>query len=430
MKKFVSLTFLCICCFLQATIDTVWLTWQRDPTTTMTVQWLSARGDEENQILFRLPDETDWTKAFGTHTVLPGTNNETLVHTVELFGLAPDMRYLFRINDEATERHFHTVPSTLSRPIRFAAGGDLYHTTIDMVERTHKQAAAANPDFALIGGDIAYSVSTKAVSMVTEDASRWKEFLKAWSDHMITPEGDLIPILPTVGNHDVIGGYRQPESRAPCYYTVFPMPGEKGFQVLDFGNYMSLFMLDSGHTHDIAGKQTAWLEEALSKRADMPHKVALYHVGAWPSVREIHSDVPSQVRKNWVPLFEKYKLDVAFEHHDHAYKRTHPIRNERIHENGVLYLGDGAWGAKPRKPRPASERWYLAKTDQKQHVIIAELTPYNRTYQATDAGGQIFDSHIQWIPFSAGPEPRDRRKPSLKEFDPSRLLPSLIFPHW
>lgn len=429
MKKLIFLL-LCIQCCLQATVDTVWLTWQRDPTSTMTVQWLSDIHQTEDRVLFCTSEDTsDWCKAFGAHAPLPGSS-DTLVHTVEILGLAPDTQYLFQINTEPKQRTFHTVPDSLTRPIRFAAGGDIYHNTIQMMENAHKQAAAANPDFALVGGDIAYSVSTKAATVTTEDVNRWKEFLKAWSDHMIAPSGDLIPIIPTVGNHDVIGGYRQPESRAPCYYTIFPMPGEKGFQVLDFGNYLSLFLLDSGHTHDIAGKQTAWLDEALSKRADILHKVALYHVGAWPSVREISGGVPIQIRKHWVPLFEKYNIDVAFEHHDHAYKRTHPIRNNKISDEGVVYLGDGAWGAKPRKPKPASERWYLAKTDQKQHVIIAELTPYTRAYKATDVEGQVFDSLTQRIKFSAGPEPRDVRTLPIAGLNPHQLLQSLIVPHW
>jgi len=298
------------------------------------------------------------------------------------------------------------------------------------MENAHKQAAAVNPDFALVGGDIAYSVSTKAAEVTTEKVERWKEFLKAWTDHMVTPAGDLIPILPTVGNHDVVGGYRQPESRAACYYCLFPMPGEQGFQVLDFGDYLSLFMLDSGHTHEIAGSQTAWLDKALSLREHVPHKVAMYHVGAWPSVRESHGDITLQVRKHWVPLFEKHYLHVAFEHHDHAYKRTHLIRNDRISNRGVLYLGDGAWGVKPRKPKPASECWYLAKTEQKQHIIVTELTPYIRSYNATDVDGQVFDSYLQYVAFSAGPEPRDGPRLPAVAIDPRLFLRPSIGIRW
>ncbi len=411
---------------LHGAVDTVWLTWQRDPCTTMSIQWLSEDKDSNSQVVFHSVTDSSLNTAFGSHRPLPGTNNAVLVHSVEIFGLSPDTRYAFQIDQEERERYFHTLPSTLTRPVRFVAGGDVYHTTIEVVEQAHKQAAKANPDFALVGGDIAYSVFSKAAGHNAEKVDRWKEFLRAWSQHMITPDGDHVPILPALGNHDVIGGYRQPESRAACYYVLFPTSGDRGYRALDFGNYLALFLLDSGHTHDIGGKQTEWLENKLEKRANVLHKIAVYHVGAWPSVREENArEEPGLIRKNWIPLFEKYGLSVGFEHHAHAYKRTHLIRNMGISPHGILYLGDGAWGVSPRKPHPPSKRWYLAKTAQKQHVIIAEFTPYTRSYFATDTKGYIFDSFIQFIPFSAGPEPLEGKKTPHIALDPRLFLPVL-----
>ncbi len=426
MRGLALLCALLVHCRLPAAVDSVWLTWQRDPCTTMTVQWLSDAGEMASEILFARVGAAHSYKVAGTHTPLPGTDDTTLVHSVELFGLAPDTRYVFQINADEKQRYFHTMPTKLSRPIRFVAGGDVYHETIEIVEHMHQQAAAASPDFALVGGDIAYSVTSKTDTQAAEKIGRWKEFFRVWSERMITPDGNLIPILPIVGNHDVLGGYRQPESRAACFYALFPLPGEKGYQVLDFGDYLTLLLLDSGHTHEIAGKQTHWLEKTLAKHAHVLHKVALYHVGAWPSVREENSrSGGGRIRKNWVPVFEKYHLSVAFENHDHAYKRTHLIRNDSVTEGGVLYLGDGAWGTTPRKPHDASERWYLAKTASRQHVIIAELTPYTRSYRATDARGRVFDFFIQYIPFSAGPEPSESKRASTLAIDPSLFLPLL-----
>jgi hypothetical protein len=49
-------------------------------------------------------------------------------------------------------------------------------------------------------------------------------------------------------------------------------------------------------------------------------------------------------RKHWVPLFEKYRVPVVLEHHDHTFKRTKPLVDGAADDNGVLYLGDGSWG--------------------------------------------------------------------------------------
>ncbi|MFQ5532453.1 MAG: hypothetical protein ACE5EP_01240, partial [Candidatus Methylomirabilales bacterium] len=158
--------------------------------------------------------------------------------------------------------------------------------------------------------------------------------------------------------------------------------------VLDFGRYMSLILLDSGHTHPIAGMQRDWLRQTLADRQDTPHLFAVYHVPAYPSVRPVNYGVSATIREHWVPLFEQFGLDVAFEHHEHVYKRTHPIRADKIDSRGVLYLGDGTWGVWPRRPR---DDWYLAKTAKKRHFILTMIEGQNRSFVAIDSEGEVFD---------------------------------------
>ena len=43
-----------------------------------------------------------------------------------------------------------------------------------------------------------------------------------------------------------------------------------------------------------------------------------------------------------MPLFDNYHLTAAFEHHDHAFKRTHLLRANQTDPGGTLYLGDGS----------------------------------------------------------------------------------------
>jgi hypothetical protein len=50
------------------------------------------------------------------------------------------------------------------------------------------------------------------------------------------------------------------------------------------------------------------------------------------------------VREYWAPLFERYGVQIAFENHDHVYKRTVPLRSGAPHADGVVYIGDGSWG--------------------------------------------------------------------------------------
>jgi hypothetical protein len=110
--------------------------------------------------------------------------------------------------------------------------------------------------------------------------------------------------------------------------------------------------------------------------------------------------VSAKIREHWVPLFERFGLDVAFEHHDHAYKRTYPIRAGKVDPEGVLYVGDGPWGAMPRRPR---DRWYLAKTAGKRHFILVTISNPDRSIVAIDGEGQVFDRVDQSISFAPNP---------------------------
>ena len=194
-----------------------------------------------------------------------------------------------------------------------------------------------------------------------------------------------------IGNHDVTGRFDQTPDKAPFFYTFFPTPG---YQVMDFGDYLSLILLDSGHTHPVDGAQKDWLYQMLYQRQNVPHKFAFYHVPAYPCVRPYKGTKSQFIREQWVPIFEKFHLDVAFEHHDHAYKRTFAIRKGKKKRHGVIYMGDGAWGVeRPRIPRRAS--WYLAKAQSIRHFILVTLDKDTRHFKAISHRGDVFDTFTQ-----------------------------------
>ena len=45
----------------------------------------------------------------------------------------------------------------------------------------------------------------------------------------------------------------------------------------------------------------------------------------WPSVRG-GGQPARNIKDHWITLFEQHGVRLAFENHDHAYKRTYPIR--------------------------------------------------------------------------------------------------------
>lgn len=120
------------------------------------------------------------------------------------------------------------------------------------------------------------------------------------------------------------------------------------------------------------------------------------HVPAYPSFRPFKDEKVEGAgtgtgnRKHWVPLFERYNVDAVFEHHDHTYKRTHPLLDGLTNPKGVLYLGDGSWG-KIRTPATPEQRPYLAVTDEAYHLSVHRIEGDQRAHIALSDKGRVVD---------------------------------------
>jgi len=210
-------------------------------------------------------------------------------------------------------------------------------------------------------------------------------------------DGDrLVPLVACIGNHEVVRRYGQTRKEAPFFYSVFDgLFPETGYATLDFGQYMSLVFLDTNHTSPIGGAQTDWLARTLKERQDCPNVFVVNHVPAYPSVRAFDGadgklGTGEENRRYWSPLFERYNVDAVFEHHDHTYKRTHPLLDGRPNAKGVLYLGDGSWG-RIRKPTDRDKRPYLAVAEESYHLSVHRIEGRQQFHVALSDTGRVVD---------------------------------------
>jgi len=389
------------------------LTWQQDPTTSMTIDWYVI--DEDREILeYRELGEDDWSNPVTAESI-PFPWSERTIKRVELTGLNPGTYYEFRFGVSSKVYNFRTMPADLSKPVRIAVGGDMMHRQ-EWMEKTNRQAMKYDPDFILIGGDLAYADGLHPDEQRQRDPqiprmkNQWYGFLEAYKKTLISEDYRVVPILASIGNHEVRGGYywrdeRRPDDPpydgtdewkklvAPYYFSLFASPGLPGYGVIDFADYMSVLLIDTDHANPVEGEQTEWLDRVLAERQDFQHVFPVYHVPAYPSVRSYNDDVMVKVRENWVPLFEKYGLKLVFEKHDHAYKRTHPIRNGKINPNGIVYVGDGAWGTETRiiGDRQDYDAWYIAEAASVRHFILLTLHGTQRHMKMISSKGEVID---------------------------------------
>ncbi|WP_406701065.1 metallophosphoesterase family protein [Singulisphaera sp. Ch08] len=365
--------------------DTLFLTWQRDPTTTMTVQWVAPAAPEGATVDFVELGKTVASQSVVTkQTPYPMTNLK--VFRAELTGLTPGTEYQFQINKKSLTHRFRTMPAKATDSFQFVSGGDCdvnQHAIANNI-----LAAKQNPMFVLFGGDLAYDNGTSV--------ERSLAFLRNYSQHMIDSEGRLIPMVVGIGNHEVKSSYGQTRKESPFYLAVHDgLYAERTFATLDFGDYLSLILLDTGHIAPIDGEQTDWLDKVLAERTERPHVIAVNHVPAYPSFRKFEAEggkagTGELNRTQWVPLFERHNVDVVLEHHDHTFKRTHPLKDGMVNANGIRYLGDGSWG-KLRSPASPEQRPYLAKTSEAYHMTLHRFEGAERFHMALQENGRVID---------------------------------------
>ena len=220
------------------------------------------------------------------------------------------------------------------------------------------------PLFHLFNGDLCYA------NLAADRVRTWWDF---WSNN--TRSARYRPWMPSAGNHEnELGngpiGYR-------AYQTYFSLPPAAGQTDVTRGLWYS-FTAGSMRVISIAnddvvyqdggdsyvrgysnGAQKAWLEKELAAaRQDRSidwvvicmHQVAI-------STADKFNGADLGIRREWVPLFDKYGVDLVVCGHEHHYERSHPIRGQEANQTLT--------------PRPAATGTEVIDTTQGTvHMVI------------------------------------------------------------
>ena len=354
------------------------VTWKESPSSQATISWSTVEPGDKHRVLLRADgddDDKQRTIASTRDGEFSGSEGKLYYHHARLDDLEPATKYEIRLESDGEESqsyYFLTAPDD-DRPFKLLFGGDS-RSGLDARKQMNEKLAAMVADdsdiLALVhGGDyIASGLSFE----------QWQSWL---TDHELTigDDGRLLPIIPARGNHDV----------GELFNEIFDFPPrDTNYYALSIGSLLRLVTLNTEIS--VAGTQANWLEDELAaSRPSHPWLVVQYHKPAYPAVKG-----PSGARTHWVPLFEKYNVDLACEADGHAIKRTVPIRDEQLDPTGVVYIGEGGLGVGQRSPNTA--HWYLqepGKAGKGHHVQLLSFDNEHLEYQSILIDGEVFDRH-------------------------------------
>ncbi|EAS06851.1 metallophosphoesterase (macronuclear) [Tetrahymena thermophila SB210] len=340
------------------------------------------------------------------------------VHSALISGLTPKTKYVIQIkyagDDTVQATHFYRTLPDKNDPnlnITMINAGDAGNT--EPARQFNQLVATLQPDIFFMGGDIAYDDNFNTCYYA------W-DFYLGGLEQMFNKLGYLLPMVWTVGNHDVglnelpLVNVTLTDTVGPAYLTYFPQHYERDadFNIVktvpSIINRRTVFhhevansvylSLDSGYLHDFSGWQEKYIVSVLQNSTGL-YKFANYHVPIYSACGSIDEESsPSTVRAlfHWVPNFDTYRMATVYENHVHTFKRTYPmVGNKVVEKDGTVYLGDGAYGAIPFYCKLNKSLDIFAKAACINNFWVTQITQDKLYHRAYNREGIVMDSYEQ-----------------------------------
>ncbi|PYY17616.1 MAG: metallophosphoesterase, partial [Acidobacteria bacterium] len=160
-------------------------------------------------------------------------------------------------------------------------------------------------------------------------------------------------------------------------YKLFNMDGQHYYSFKK--GDVQFFVLDSNY---MDSKQLDWIQNQLSG-STAKWKIAYFHHPLYSDGRFHGPDL--DLRKQLMPIFEKYGLNVVLSGHDHVYERFKP-------EDGIYFFLVGNSGElRYHNLRPGSNIM-AAGFDTDRTFMLVEISGDKLYFQTVSRTGQTVDS--------------------------------------
>ena len=261
-------------------------------------------------------------------------------HTAHFDRLQPKTKYAYRVGDGTNWSEWiqFTTASEQHEPFTFIYLGDSQNLLKSHWSRVIRAAYRDAPKaaFLLHAGDLINRTDTDA---------EWGEWFYAGGFiHR------MIPCMATPGNHEyplIRGLLGKVNSQQITRYWrptfSFPLNGPPGLEETVYWIDYQGTRLVSLNSNEHQQEQVAWLEKILR---DNPNRwtILTFHHPIYSS--KAGRDNP-KLRNLWQPIFDKYRVDLVLQGHDHTYARSKLMTHaenvptgvtRRRPESGTMYV--------------------------------------------------------------------------------------------
>lgn len=383
------------------------LTWKEDPSTTQAVTWRTDTTVETAVAQIALAEDgplfiTKAKESPAVTTLVKTDLGERHYHAVNFTGLEPDTLYVYRVGDGtnwSAWNHFRTASDQV-QPFSFIYFGDAQNAVKAHCSRVFREAFSDAPRarFTLHAGDM--------INRGNRDAE-WGEWYDAagWVNAMI-------PMICIPGNHEYdvnrvdpppeeVGKNIRSLARRWDERFEYPENGpvefqEKAKETVYYLDFHGVRIIAMNSMEDIS-IQAKWLEQVLADNPNQWTIVTHHHPVYSASERR---DNP-ELRDAWQPIYDKYRVDIVLQGHDHSYGRTglmahqgRPTKNvasgrrTRGQKGGTLYVvsvsGPKLYGR--------NDFDFVRRAEDTQLYQIITIDGDELRYKAHTATGDLYDA--------------------------------------
>jgi 3',5'-cyclic AMP phosphodiesterase CpdA len=368
--------------------DRIILTWDDDPSTTQSVTWRSAAGDYQSGA--QITRHTAGLEFLRGTRVVAATSEEietdlgrARYNTARFTGLEPSTRYAYRVGDGEHWSPWQHFTTAAARPARFSFIylGDAQNHIASLWSRVVREAVRQTPGarFIVHAGDLVDSAESDV------EWGQWHQGA-GWAN-------GSIPSVPVAGNHEYVnpGDSTQRLSRHWRPQFALPANGPPGLEETAFHlDYQGvrLIVMNSNERHE---EQAAWVEGLLRDNPNRWTVIAFHH----PLFSAAGGRDYPQLREVWGRIFDRYRVDLVLQGHDHVYARgslspdPSGTANAWIAPGATMYVVSVSGAKMYRLQR---EPWMTRVAEQTQMYQVITVDADRMLVEARTSDGELYDS--------------------------------------